>query len=251
MEIIAEIGINHNGDMGLAREMIHAAQEAGADTAKFQYYDPEKVLDSEHPLLKPWWNEILDTQLSPDDVAMLKDTCWEAGIAFLCSVFDPADVPLFEELGMERYKIASRSMYDRPLALAIAATEKPVLVSYGCQKDYQHPAVLRVPGCGNRSISKLYCVSKYPTQLEDLKFICHDSDQEAWSVFEWEYRGFSDHTIGTTAAIIAMALGAQIIEKHVTMDKSLPGPDHVCSATFGELRAICKARDDVERMQLR
>lgn len=251
IEIIAEIGINHQGDMGLAREMIHAAKRAGADTAKFQYYNPKKVLNPEHPLLKPWWNLILATQLSPDDVYMLQDTCREVGIAFLCSVFDPADVLMFQELAMERYKIASRSMYDRALALAIAATGKPVLVSYGCQNSGRVASVFRLPGCGLRSISRLYCVAKYPTPIEDIRFAEVDSDGEPYGIFDLGlYDGFSDHTIGITAAVVAMALGAKIIEKHFTMDRDMPGPDHKCSATSDELAQLCKMRDDIERMEL-
>lgn len=238
VEIICEIGINHNGDMTLAAEMIKVAKDCGADTAKFQLYIPSRLLDKEHPVIKPWWDVILKTELTKCNLYDLKHLCDAAEIGFLCSVFHPDRVPWLEEVGVERYKIASRSLYNEELAAAIKETEKPVIRSWGYW-DGRDPQTLLWGEC-----VELYCVSEYPTPLENLHlpyaFLPHGL---GWGD---KYNGFSDHTVGTTAAIVAMARGARIIEKHFTLDKSLPGPDHVCSATSDELRRICEMRDEIE-----
>lgn len=251
IEIIAECGINHQGNMQLADGMIRWAKHCGADTAKFQYYDPEAVLDRNHPQLAPCWDVVMETRLTPDDVSFLKRTCDELEIDFLCSVFDPADVPLFEEIGMERYKIASRSMYDKPLAIAIAKTKKPVIVSWGhYAKGKGWPAIWSVPLSGRIKKYNLYCVSDYPTALNDLEFFDNDEvTGRSWSIFDaGRFYGFSDHTQGLTAAAMAMAHGARLIEKHFTTARSLQGPDHACSMEVHELGQLCKMRDDFEQL---
>jgi len=250
IEIIAEIGINHNGYMGLAKDMIWAAKEAGADVAKFQIYDPKRVLDKNHPLLVDHWETILATELSRDQVNILKGECDRAGIEFLASVFRPEVVEWTEEIGMERYKIASRSVYDKPLAKAIAKTGKPVIVSYGMIEPDWPPYIWweHMDGGviqGNPQISKLYCVSKYPTELSDIDFY----DGGTLSLFQQGvYQGFSDHSVGIAASVAAMVVGAKIIEKHVTMHKGMAGPDHRCSISFYELEQLCNFRDDLEEM---
>jgi len=239
IEVIAEIGINHNGDMGLAKNMIWSAKGCGADVAKFQIYDPRRVLDQNHPDLKGHWDTILKTELTRDQVIMLKEECDKAGIEFLASVFRPEVVEWTEAIGMKRYKIASRSIYDEPLAKAIAETGKPVIISYGMWKPSQFPAIFKYksgPKIG------LYCISKYPTPLEDIKFI--DWIGPIFSDVGC-FHGFSDHTEGITASVVAMSLGAKVIEKHVTYDKTFEGPDHACSITFHELRQLCNMRDEI------
>jgi len=239
VEIICEIGINHNGNMELAREMVWVAKACGADIAKFQIYDPVELLDPNHPDLKEHWEIILATKLSCSNVGMLKEECDKAGIEFMASVFTPEAVEWTEEVGMQRYKIASRSIYNYDLAEAVAATGKPVIVSYGMAKKGKKAAI-EVEGVGE--LRRLYCVSKYPTPLEDVKFMDH------WgrNIFGvGKYFGFSDHTEGIAAAVVAMTLGARIIEKHFTVDKNLPGPDHICSITPDELRTLCELRDGI------
>jgi len=239
VEIIAEIGINWQGDLELAREMIQVAKECGADVAKFQIYDPVRLLDPEHPDLKQHWDTILTTELTHFNVDTLKKECDRVGIEFMASVFRPEVVAWTEDIGMQRYKIASRSIYDYDLAEAIAATGKPVIVSYGMAKKGKKAAI-DVAGVGE--LRRLYCVSKYPAVLEDIKFMDH------WgrNIFGvGKYFGFSDHTSGIAAAVVAITLGARIVEKHFTMDKNYPGPDHVCSITPDELRTLCELRDGI------
>ncbi|WP_461209868.1 N-acetylneuraminate synthase family protein [Desulfocurvus sp. DL9XJH121] len=230
MEIIAEIGQNHDGDMGRAREMIHAAAEAGADAAKFQVYDAAALFPKDG---NPWYDYNLKTELAHDDVLMLAEECGRAGIEFLASVFDVQRVAWLEEAGVKRYKIASRSACDQKLIAALAATGKPLIVSLGMWEGKDFPAIT-----AQDQVDFLYCVSKYPTPLEDLRLSLVDFTR---------YAGFSDHTVGTSAAMAAFARGARILEKHLTLDKTLYGPDHACSMDMDELRAIRIFRDDLAR----
>jgi sialic acid synthase SpsE len=240
IEIIAEIGINHNGEFDCAKDMILRARQCGADVAKFQVYDPETVLDREHPDIKPWWDLILQTQFTQAQWRELAAYCDEVGIEFFCSVFDMDDVDWLNPL-VKRWKIASRSMYDELLAFALAGTGKPVIVSYG----HFDGRVAAIHGW-SLDTRKLYCVSKYPTELTDLRFL-----RSGHSIFPMLFAGFSDHTEGTLAARVAMAMGAEIIEKHFTFDRFDDGPDHRCSADSVELAGLCYERDRIEELLYR
>ncbi len=247
--IIAEIGINHNGDMQQAMEMIQIAKEAGADIAKFQIYDPEKVLDKNDPEDAPYWDMLLETELTKEWVIRLKAECDRLDIEFLASVFAPKTVEWTEEIGMRQYKIASRSVYDRELAEAIAATGKPVMVSYGMIKDNKSPEITEISGINER-LKHLYCLAIYPTPLEKFEFfrgngssIFRSSSSDSRSR---RFDGFSEHSTGVGASIFAMALGATIIEKHFTLDKEAWGPDHTSSITPSELKFLCDVRNYYE-----
>lgn len=240
--IIAEIGINHNGDMRLAEEMVYIAKECGADVAKFQIYVPGRdgltQAARRTPTIIKHWEAIKATELSFQDVKFLKGVCDVAGIEFFASVFHPDSVGWTEQIGMERYKIASCSIYNEDLAKAIAATGKPIILSWGLyehQKGY--PVLINYPNAWGRT-KHLYCISKYPTALEDLDL--------RKNTFKYCYIGFSDHTIGITASVVAMSLGATIIEKHFTLDRRSPGPDQAGSMEPAELRQLCDMRDDIE-----
>lgn len=239
--IIAEIGINHNGDMDLACEMIQQAKKCGADVAKFQIYIPKRILSLDVPSIKKHWASIKATELTFDDVFLLKAVCDEAEIDFFASVFHPDRVEWTEEIGMEWYKIASRSIYNRELASAIAATGKPIILSWGYYEPSKgYPVLIDYPAAWART-KHLYCISKYPTPLSDLDF-----EQNG---FGGRYIGFSDHTIGITASVMAMSLGATIIEKHFTLSNALPGHDQICSMEPSELHLLCEMRNEIEVIQ--
>lgn len=233
--IIAEIGINHNGDMEMAEEMIRVAKQCRADVAKFQIYIPERILDLERPSHKRHWDTIKAAELSFEDVCFLKGVCDEVGIEFLASVFHPDRVEWTEQIEMKSYKIASRSIYNMELASAIAATGKPIILSWGWYESEKGlPVLTNYPAAWDRT-KHLYCISKYPTPLNELQFN-----------FDGRYDGFSDHTMGITASVVAMSLGATIIEKHFTMSRELPGHDQSCSVEPDELRQLCDMRDEIE-----
>lgn len=230
IEIIAEIGQNHNGDMALARELIHAAKESGADVAKFQLYEAVTLFPREG---NEWFEYNCETELSRDHVIELAAECERIGIEFMASVFDTERIAWLEDVGVKRYKIASRSIRERALIEALCLTDKPLLASLGMWGEAEFPRIDTQGGVGF-----LYCVSKYPTQLEDLHLAAIDFTR---------YAGFSDHTIGIHAAQIALARGAAILEKHFTLDKQMYGPDHAGSMTPDELAQIAVFREELQR----
>lgn len=231
MEIIAEIGQNHNGDMGMALELIHAAKEAGADSVKFQVYNAPLLFPREN---NPWFDYNCKTELSRDQLGQLREECERVGIEFFASVFDVERISWLEELGVNRYKIASRSITDTYLIQALAKTNKSLLVSLGMWKGVEFPVIpTQAP------VSFLYCVSKYPTDLEDLRL---------GSVDFKRYAGLSDHTLGISAAQAAFSRGAKAVEKHFTLDKDFYGPDHACSMTPIELNQLSEFRNDLKKL---
>ena len=221
MEIIAEIGQNHNGDMNLALDLIGKAKECGADVVKFQLYEARALFPKEN---NAWYEYNCRTELSRAQVSMLAEECEKVGIEFLVSIFDIERVSWAEEIGVQRYKIASRSIYDTELIRTIANTGKPIIASLGMWEGDQFPEIE-----GAERVDFLYCISKYPTPLSEVKLASVDFNT---------YSGFSDHTIGVTAALAAFSRGAGILEKHFTFDKTMYGPDHFCSMTPGELKQI-------------
>lgn len=230
-EIIAEIGQNHNGDMRVAEQLIKAAKDAGADVAKFQVYDAVALFPP--PDKNPWFEYNCSTELRKADVFRLADYCAKTGIEFMASVFDVERIAWLEQVGVRRYKIASRSINDHELIDAVAATGKPLIVSLGAWGGAGFP---RIDAAGG--VDFLYCVAKYPAPPEELKLESVDFTR---------YAGFSDHSEGVTAACASVARGARILEKHMTMDKAAYGPDHACSMTPADLAFIAEFRDSWER----
>lgn len=218
VEIIAEIGVNHCGSMWLAKRLIQEAKYNGADVAKFQIYNVDKIfkLDFE------WYKFCKHAQLDEPQIIELMNACDDVGIEFMASIFDASLVKLTERLGMKRYKIASRSVYDRELLDAIGNTNKDIIISLGIWNENEFPKIST-----NGKVDYLYCVSKYPTMPEDID----------WNEI-YKYSGFSDHTIGLDASKRAVDMGAQIIEKHFTLDKNMYGPDHLGSMEPYELRRL-------------
>lgn len=227
-EIIAEIGQNHNGDMALAKQLIRLAKDSGADVAKFQVFDA-RALFAPSPQ-NPWFDYNCATELKKEHVFSLADYCTEIGIEFMASVFDVERLEWLEQAGVTRYKVASRSVADRELLDAVAATGKPLIVSLGAWKENGFPVINASGG-----VQFLYCVSKYPTPLSELSL---------GSVDFTRYAGFSDHSLGIIAACASFVLGSIILEKHFTLDKNAYGPDHACSMTPAELQAIHSFRTE-------
>jgi N-acetylneuraminate synthase/N,N'-diacetyllegionaminate synthase len=230
-EIIAEIGQNHNGDMAIAMDLIRAAKKAGADVAKFQVYEARALFPPKSE--NPWFDYNCRTELKKDDVFRLAETCERVGIEFMASVFDTERIGWLEDAGVKRYKIASRSVHDTGLIAAVAATGKPMIVSLGQWRAATFP---EIPATGG--VDFLYCIAKYPAPYSELRLA---------SVDFTSYAGFSDHSLGVTAACASFALGARILEKHMTLDKAAYGPDHQGSMTPAELAAIHVFRSEWEQ----
>ncbi|MDD5069572.1 MAG: N-acetylneuraminate synthase family protein [Candidatus Omnitrophica bacterium] len=228
MEIIAEIGQNHNGDMDLAVRMIQSAKANGADVVKFQLFSARRLFIKEG---NPWYDYNLKTELSKDQLFMLFEECKKNDIEFMASPFDLERVAWLEDINVKRYKLASRSIYDNVLIAALCRTAKPLIVSLGLWKGQNFPEI------STEKIDFLYCISKYPASLEDIKLSSVDFKK---------FSGFSDHTIGISAAVAAFARGARIIEKHFTLDKNMYGPDHSGSMDPEDLSALNEFRNEIK-----
>jgi N-acetylneuraminate synthase/N,N'-diacetyllegionaminate synthase len=235
MMVIAEIGINHNGSLHLAHELIRRARDAGADIAKFQFYDPYKIFGPQgsYPNAEAL-AQALTVQFGWDEAQQLKAWCDEEDIEFMASVFDVERFEWVEKLGVRRHKIASRAVENTELCRRILATGLETFVSLGFWQGSGVP--YETP-----QFRYLYCVPKYPTEYRDVHLPARFADTA--------YEGFSDHTLGIEASLVAIGRGARIIEKHFTLNKGLGGPDHVCSATPDELAALCRYARRMEQLR--
>ncbi len=234
MVIIAEIGINHNGNRHLAHELIRQAKIAGADIAKFQFYDPYKIFgpNGSYPNEEAL-RHALTVQFGFEEAKQFKRWCEEEHIEFMASVFDLERFEWMESLGVTRHKIASRAVENADLCKRILATDKETFISLGFWDKLVAPYQAS-------NARYLYCVSKYPCEYRDIHLPASFDDSI--------YAGFSDHTIGIEASLVAIGRGARIIERHFTLNKGLAGPDHVCSVTPDELSALCQYGRSMEKV---
>ena len=245
VHIIAEIGANHDGDLDKAHRLIDMAADAGADFVKFQTYtaaslvaDVDRVYTygPEGRKRSETVGEMFDRLALPKEAHQeLFQHALERGVVPFTTLFDAADVAFAEGLGQTVYKVASSDVTYRPLLEAIAETGKPVIISGGkCTIGELDRAVDLLGRQGSR-IVVMHCVAAYPAPVED-------ANLRVLQTYERQFPdatlGFSDHTLGITCALGAVALGARVIEKHITYDKNAVGPDHWFSSDADELRAL-------------
>ena len=234
--VLAEIGINHGGDVELAEKMIRVASESGADGVKFQTFRADDLVSRDKS--PEYWELFSKCELDKSAHERLRDMAHKVGLAFISTPFSFRDVDLLMEVGVPAFKIASGDLTNHPLVDYVARMGLPVILSTGMSgldEVREAREVLLNSGCQNLVI--LHCVSRYPTPPAELNL-------GAIRVLETEFPeiiGFSDHTEGTWAAPAAVALGARFIEKHFTLDRGLPGPDHALSAEPCELKTIVEA----------
>lgn len=248
--IIAEAGVNHNGSVKLAKQMIEEAAKAGADYIKFQTFKPEKLV-SKYAQKADYQKKTTGSQesqlqmleklaLSYDDFVELKKYCEQIGIGFLSTPFDEDSIRFLDRLDMDFWKIPSGEITNYPYLVQIAQTGRDIVLSTGmCEMDEIADAmkVLEESGAGN--ISLLHCNTEYPTPYEDVNLLAMKQMRTAFK----KQVGYSDHTVGIEVPIAAVALGAEIIEKHFTLDKNMEGPDHKASLEPLELsQMICSIR---------
>ena len=238
--IIAEIGENHSGDWGLARRMVQAAAQAGADAVKFQSYRADSV--SEQDPEKEWFARV---QL-PDELHFeLLKLAKQNEVEFLSSPFTVERARfLMERLGLRSVKIASSELLNRPLLEYVNSRVQTVYLSTGMATLEE---IKEAVGWLDQApeVIVMHCVSQYPVRDEDANVKAIELLRE---VFPSHSIGYSDHTVGTLAAVIAVALGASVIEKHFTIDKSLPGTDHILSADPQELQEMVQRIRQVETL---
>jgi N,N'-diacetyllegionaminate synthase len=241
---IAEAGVNHNGSLELAKKMVDIAAEAGADAVKFQTFNTEKIILPQAPKAsyhvettgsdhdQSWFNLLKTQEMNRQMHEELIAHSQKRGIIFLSTPYDEESVDLLDELGVPAFKIASTDANNLPFLRFIAGKKKPILLSTAmCTMEEVAQAVGTIRGEGLEEIIVLQCTGNYPACLSDsnLRVIC--TYRESFNCLV----GYSDHVPGLINPIAATALGACVYEKHFTIDKALPGPDHRMSLSPMEL----------------
>ncbi len=246
--IIAEAGVNHNGDLARARQMALAAKRAGADIVKYQTAVPERVASrfAEKAAYQKQTTGGGESQLDMirrlhfgfDAHRELKKYCDEIGIVYLSSAFDLPSIDFLAEMRPAMWKVPSGEITNLPYLEKVAAQCAPVLLSTGMStlpEIEDALSVLEENGAG--AITLLHCNTQYPTPFEDANLLAMCELREVFGLAV----GYSDHTPGLTCPVAAAALGATVLEKHFTLDKTLPGPDHAASLDAGELTEMVRA----------
>ena len=251
--VIAEAGVNHNGDPELAHRLVDAAADAGADAVKFQVFRAEAVAAPRAP--KAVYQQettgsggsqlelLRALELHPETFVELKAHCDERGVIFLASAFDSQSVGALAALDVVAYKVASGEITNRALLADVGSRGRPVILSTGMASlDEVEGAIAVVAAAGAADVVVLHCTTAYPAPIEEANLRAIVTLRERLGV----PAGYSDHTNGDEAALAAVALGAAVLEKHFTLNRALPGPDHRASLEPGELAALVKRIRAVE-----
>lgn len=253
--IIAEAGVNHNGDIALAKQLIEAAAGAGADLVKFQTFSADRLVtpatrkaayqiettgarESQYQMLRR-------LELSPEMHRELVEHCARCGIGFFSTGFDIQSIDFLMSLSQDRIKIPSGEITNLPYLRHVGHFGKPVILSTGMATLGEIEAAINAleqAGTSRELLTVLHCTTEYPAPMSDVNLRAMQSIHTAFSVKV----GYSDHTLGIEVAIAAVALGASVIEKHFTLDKDLPGPDHRASLEPKEFRAMVDAIRNLE-----
>lgn len=250
--IIAEAGVNHNGDLQLAKDLIYAAKETGADAVKFQTFKAETLVNKTAEKAEyqkkttsgatTQFDMLKALEISEDDHYLLYELANSLGIEFMSTGFDESTVDFLVTLGVKRLKIPSGEITNIPYLKYLAAKQLPLIMSTGmCDLDEVRFAIETIrPYYGHAladNLVLLHCTSNYPAAFKDVNL-------KAMQTLAHEFQlpvGYSDHTLGSLVPTIAVGLGACVIEKHFTLDNSLPGPDHAASMTPADFRSMVEA----------
>ena len=257
--IISEAGVNHNGDINLAYRLIDAAKECGVDIIKFQTFNPKSIVSkfaqkAEYQKKNTGNN---DTQLamlkklalSNEAFIELKSYCDKIGIVFLSTPFDLESIDFLNSISCKLWKIPSGEITNYPYLVKIAQTGYPIIMSTGmCYTEEIESAIKLLKENGSDDISLLHCTTEYPAPFEDvnLKAILSLKERTMKEHFCVKV-GYSDHTKGIEIPVAAVAMGAEIIEKHFTLDRNMEGPDHKASLEPHELKAMVDAIRNIEK----
>jgi N,N'-diacetyllegionaminate synthase len=254
--IIAEAGVNHNGDLAVARQLVDVAVDASADLVKFQTFSADRLVtihalkagyqqqttgvgESQHAMIRR-------LELNREMHERLIEHCKSRGIEFFSTGFDLESVELLADLGLERFKIPSGEITNLPYLRHVGRYGKPVILSTGMATLGEIEAALEAlerAGTSRNRVTVLHCNTEYPTPMSDVNLHAMLTIRDAFGVAV----GYSDHTAGIEVAIAAVALGATVIEKHFTLDRNLPGPDHKASLEPFELKAMVAAIRNIEQ----
>lgn len=251
--IIAEAGVNHNGNFELACKLVDAAKAAGVDCIKFQTFKSEKLVS--HNAQKAEYQKsttgkgsqvdmLKKLELSYKEFITLKEYCDKIGICFLSTPFDFDSIDFLNSIDMPFWKIPSGEVTNYPYLLALARTGKPVVMSTGmCDLDEIRVAIKVFTDNGVTEIKLLHCNTEYPTPFEDVNLKAMQTIRDE---FGYEV-GYSDHTKGIEVPIAAVAMGAAVIEKHFTLDRNMEGPDHKASLEPDELALMVRSIRNIEK----
>jgi len=252
--IIAEAGVNHNGSIELAKQLIDAAALAGADAVKFQSFIAEEVVSINAPkaeyqketteISESQYDMIKRLELSKKDHLELIDHAKNRNIIFLSTPFDERSVDLLVEFGVPLIKISSGEITNHPFLKYISKKGLPIILSTGMstlEEVAEAISVIKEAGC--KDLTLLHCTSNYPAHVEDCNLLAMNTMVDAFDVPV----GYSDHTPGIYVSLVAVAMGACVIEKHFTLDKNLPGPDHRTSLEPTELEEMVRGIRLVEK----
>lgn len=250
--IIAEAGVNHNGDLNLAKELIDAACNAGADAVKFQTFNTADLVTRSAKKAKyqiqntgegNQFEMLKKLELTYDDHLQLIDHCNKNNIMFLSTPFDFESAIILNQLNVPMFKISSGDLNNLPFLRYVAKFHKPIILSTGMSNlEEVQEAVDTIYTMGNKELTLLHCTSNYPTKYEDVNL-------RAMSVLKEKFKipiGYSDHSIGIEVSLAAVAMGAEVIEKHFTLDKCMVGPDHKASLNPTELKELVSKIRNVE-----
>ena len=255
--IIAEAGVNHNGNIATAKKLIDAAVAADVDYVKFQTFKAAKLVS---PSAKKadyqnknagsednsQFNMLKKLELSHEDHVELMAYCKSKNIEFFSTAFDTETVDYLDNLGLALFKVPSGEITNYPYLRAIAKTGKPVILSTGMCTEQDIKSAVDVIikfGVNKKDITILHCNTEYPTPMKDVNLKAMLTIGKAFNV----EIGYSDHTLGIEVPIAAVAMGATVIEKHFTLDRTLPGPDHAASLEPDELKAMVTAIRNIEQ----
>lgn len=251
--VIAEAGVNHNGSVRLAKQMAAAAKEAGADYVKYQTFEPKKLVSKfagKAQYQKASGEEESQLQmleklaLGREDFIELKQYCDTLGIGFLSTPFDLGSIDFLETLDMDFWKLPSGEVTNYPYLVKIGKTKRKVVMSTGmCGIEEIRDALDALEENGTSDITLLHCNTEYPTPFEDVNLRAMEHLRREFG----KETGYSDHTLGIEVPIAAAALGAAVIEKHFTLDRTLKGPDHKASLEPAELKQMILSIRNIER----
>lgn len=251
--IIAEAGVNHNGSLNRAKQLVDVALRAEADAVKFQTFKTERLVTIRTPKAEyqkkntqpaeSQYQMLKKLELKPSDFEKIFAYCQKRKIMFMSTPFDEKSADFLFKMGMEIFKIPSGEITNLPFVQYIARKNRPLIVSTGMSNLKEvREAVLAIRETGNSRVALLHCVSSYPADPGDVNL-------KVMETMEREFKipiGFSDHTFGIVIAVAAVALGAKVLEKHFTLNRHLLGPDHKASLEPQELLHLVKAIRQVE-----
>lgn len=253
--IIAEAGVNHNGDIELARKLVREAAAAGADYVKFQTFVASSIVSPDAPKAEyqvrstgedeSQYDMVRKLELSRDDHLVLIEECRESGIKFFSTAFDAVSFDMLVDLGLEVVKIPSGELTNKPFLRYVARHGFPLILSTGMANLGDIEAAINViedAGTPRSKITILHCTTEYPAPLLDVNLRAMNALGHAFGL----QVGYSDHTEGIEIPVAAVALGATVIEKHFTLSKDMEGPDHKASLEPAELTAMVRAIRNVE-----